>query len=225
MVRRPSHEARSGTVLVPQQTDIPVPGLIRARLLMRLVTYPEEFKWVQVNIRSWPGANRFFEVDHTSGPYVAGSWFAFAAFVAIWGAVVVVNERSSRALPVVLTALLLSPAIVDLAGFVGRFLGVGEWPIWILLSADALLTVSSVLRTVQNHYAPKLHPLIAPFALGLLVLGLVDPIWGFMSPVFDARTWAVSPIGIAAIFGYLTGFVSFIQVSGTRWKWVGRFAC
>jgi len=127
--------------------------------------------------------------------------------------------------PTLLSGALLSPAIVDCAGIVGRYLGVEQWPVWMGLLCFALLIGASALGWGFNRALPDAHPLLPIGCLGLLAMCLVDPLWSFMSPVFNARPNIASPVALAATLGYLALVVACIQSCGPIWRWVGRLIC
>jgi len=209
----------------PRSSDSAVPGLIGSRHLILLVMHPEEFYWDSVDNRSWPGANRLLELNHVTGPWFAFGWMLFTLGGIVWGATLVAHERSSRVVPYLLTTILLSPAIVDGAGFMGRQLGVTSWPVWLLLSTLVALGCFYSLGGLQRRFLPKAHPLLSGFFLGFVILFLIDPVWSFMSPVLGGRVWPVSPVALASLFGYLTGMVACIQGCGKPWIWAARAVC
>jgi len=220
-----SPTALAESVWVPTQKNQAVPGLIRASQIMRLASEPETFHWDRVDFRTWPGANRFLEMCHVEGPWVAFVWMIFAAVLSIWGSILVKEERTSRLLPVLLSVLILSPASIDLAGFIGKYLGLAAWPIWLLLASISTLAIATLLGMWHKRKLPRAHPLAGIFLTGLVLLCLINPIWSFMSPLFGGRSWPVSPVGIAALFGYLTGFVASLRGCGMACQWVGRLSC
>jgi len=211
--------------LLPRPPGSTVPGLVPAKELIRLVTRPELFQWDRLSIRQWPGANRFLALGHGVGRWVALAWLLLSAVVVVWGTGVVSSERSSRALPQLLVLLLLSPAILDLAGWVGRHLGIDTWPVWVFLAAIGLMATNYGLNRLLLRNLPKLHPLAATYSIGLVVMIAFNPVWSFLSPTFGGRVWPISPVAAAAVFGYLAGLVSSVQNCQVGAKWFGRGAC
>jgi len=213
------------SAVVPMQVDLPAPGLIRARHLVSLIQHPETFRAAKIDIRSWPGSNRFLEVNRSFGLAVAAVWIAMICGLTAWGVSLVSAERSGHVLPVLLSWALLSPAVVSLAGLAGRFLGVEHWSVWLVLSSLILVMLSYALASGLRKWSTGHHPLLAVFAVGLVTMAAIDPIWSFMSPVFGGRSGVVSPLALGAVFGYLVGFIASLSGAGTVAQWVGRAAC
>ncbi|MDR3690691.1 MAG: hypothetical protein P4L46_15035 [Fimbriimonas sp.] len=210
---------------VPNLPNWPVPGLIPATQAVELVVRPERFPWTRADSHSWPGANRFLELGHGAGFLFQFVWMFLVAMIVIWGAVVVSNERTSRLLPHLFGLIVLSPAVVAAAGVLARALGFGEWQVWLFLSFLAALPIQFGLGEWQRRVAPRAHPLAFLCLFGIVVLAACNPVWGLMSPIFGGRVWSVSPVGLAALFGYLVGSVSFLQNCGPGWRWLGRTVC
>jgi len=211
--------------VIPSQVGLPVPGLIRARNLIPLITHPARFAADFVTLREWPGANRFFELYRSKGLIVGTIWMLFVLAMVAWGVVLISNERSANVAPVLLAALLLSPAILNLSGQLGRWLSLDAWPIWTGLGAVFLVMASYGIAFFQRRLSSRIHPLFGVFAVGLAVMCLFNPIWSFMSPLFGGRSSMVSPIAMGALFGYLIGVVLSIRGCGPWFTWTGRLVC
>lgn len=213
------------TAVVAMQSNLPVPGLIRATDVIPLCMSPNRFIPVDVSLRNWPGANRFFELYRTAGALLNGLWITAVAGMVIWGVVLVSNERSANVLPVLLAGALLSPAVVDVAGLLEKCFGIDDWPIWMGLASFVMtLLAMSMVAYVKRRWI-RLHPLTPVCAIGLIAICSVDPIWSFLSPVFAGRSGFVSYTGIAAMLVYLTGIVASLQSYGRKAIWLGRSAC
>lgn len=216
--------ATAENAVVPMQADLPVPGLIRARMLVPLVEHPGRFRTAEVTPRDWPGASRFLETSQADGFYLGAGWIAACVGAVIWAAVLIANERESKVLPALLNAVMLSPAIVALAGVLERDLGVQEWPVWLALSAVTLVAATLGLGAGIRRWAPRSHPLLSLCVVGLIVLAVADPLWGFLSPVFGGGSLTVSPIALGAMCAYLGALVAFLRGAG-KLVWLGRLAC
>ncbi len=210
------------SALVAKSTDFVVPGLLKARLLVPFLLHPGKFEVQEVSLRNWPGANRFLEINKRSSFLIGALWMILSAGLCIWAVTVVTSERTNLALPTLLSGVLLSPAAVVLAGFLGKTLGVDYGWLWISLSVALLTLASRGMSIVMKRRLPRAHPLLAVFAIGLSVICSVDPIWSFLSPVFCSRPSAVSAISLGALLGYLTGFIASFRGCGRSSVWVGR---
>lgn len=215
----------SDSAVVPVQPGSHIPGLIRARMLLPLVTHPERFRSANVSLKDWPGANRFLELCRWDAWPLSAAWFALTAGAVIWGAVLVANERTSRVLPVGLAAVLLSPAVLSVAGVMGRYLGVHQWPVWLIVATICLLAISAGLEVVARRVVPSAHRLLSVYVAGLVSICVCDPVWSFMSPLFTLRPYSVSPVALGAACVYLGGFVAALRGCGSMPTWAGRGAC
>jgi hypothetical protein len=212
------------SAVVPTQRGLLVPGLIRARMLIPLLLTPNRFVAVKVNLRNWPGANRFLNVSHSYGLFFGAAWLLSIVGIVIWGAVLVANERVSHVAPVLMAGAILSPASVNLAGVLGRNLGVDSWPVWIGLSSVAVVMLAFGVGALLRKWMPRCHSLLSVSVVGLVVMVFCNPLWSMMSPLFAGKNTQVSPIALGATFGYLVGLGSFVRGAGARWVWLPRLA-
>ncbi len=220
-----SRPGLADVAVVPLSKGSIVPGLIQATQLIPLTMRPDEFRWASVGLANWPGANQLLSLNHTIGRWFCGFWMLLVALAVVWGTILVVNERTSRAMPMAFATVLISPAAVSFSGILHRNLGLTAWPVWCLVAFSALLASSGLLYLLQKKVLPKSHPLASLFFVGFLTMCLGNPVWGFLSPELGGRVWPVSPIAIAALFGYLLGFYACIYEYGSWSVWVGRAVC
>ena len=212
----------SDSAIVPTQKGSQVPGLIRARMLIPLVMNPDRFVVSNVTVKNWPGANRFLTVSHSYGLLIGAIWILSIVGIVIWGAVLVANERESHIVPVLMVGAFLSPASVNLAGVLGRYLGADAWPIWIGLSSVTVVMLAFGVGALVKSLLPRSHPLFSVCAVGFIVMVSCNPVWSVMSPLFSGRNLLLSPVALGATFGYLVGVGCFLRGSGAHWIWLPR---
>ena len=201
---------------VPTESDVEVPGLVRARQALRLLLYPEAFTWHPDDVGRWGGANRWLIHGHEALPGMI-AWFLSTAFVVAWAVAQVMNEDRGPFVSRLLVITALSPAALVLGGASAHAAGLEAWPVLLVLATGGLYGLSLLLELVVRRTLPETHPLWAPSVVGFATLVLFDPLWSDLSQRFGPLPTDVPPEALGALVAYLAGTVAFAPD-----RWLGR---
>jgi hypothetical protein len=198
----------------PIAADVGVPGLIRAREALALLTRPASFGWHPSNVGRWGGANRWLEYGRDVSPMVLCAWFCISAIIVTWAIAQVMNEDRGPFVSELVVGVALSPAAIVLGGAMARGGGLEAWPVWLILSSLVLYGLSLLVGLGARRWWPDLHPLWPASLLGIAILTLFDPLWSDLSPRFGHFDLDVSGAAVGAAVGYLTGAIAFAPGRG-----------
>ncbi len=212
-------QANSEHAVSPTDPEVGVPGLIPARSLGRLLLRPGQFQRAVLTPNSFAGANRYLSLSHRTGWLLSILTVVLIGAVLTWCAGLAAHERTSLVAPKLLTAVLLSPSIIVLAGNLTRWGGPDAWAVWVSLSGFALLMVLAGMQAAQRRIAPRGHPLMSVSLVTLTTLGLGDPKWGLLSPLFAGRLDLLSYTAFGAFSCSAIGLVASVRGCGSRWVW------
>lgn len=199
---------------VPVESDLGVPGLVRARRAMALLVHPESFRWTANDAIVWGGPNRWLEHGQKETPILLGLWAAGVTFVIAWGLAQVMNEDRGPFVSQMLVLAALSPASSVLAGSAARAVGLEAWPVLLVFATAGTYGASLLAGYVVRRTAPEAHPLWPVCLVGLLSLVLFDPLWSELSGRFAGFDVDVPGLALGAFVGYLAGAMAFAPGRG-----------
>ena len=206
---------------VPQNKEAGFPGLVPASQILKLLTQPTAFAWVQDDSRTWGGVHKWLTKDIIWAPL----WRTFAGSVVAGTLIIamlfVLKERRAKFLSILLLVLLLSPSASVLGGEIAGFLGIEWFPLSFWICLVLLLATTSLGQWVCGQHRWKANKWLAPSVLSLLSLSLTNPKW---SPLGMSANFATDPAPMAFGCWFAALVSSCAHASGTVYRWPLRIA-
>ncbi len=200
-----------------------VPGLIDAHDVAKLLLDPNSFKWVKD--RSWQSgaANRWLEMGHRWGPLLLIGLGICGAIASLATVAAVFRERRSPIVAEIVRVLMLSPAALVLAGWLGEREGIGFLPFLIPVCTLALWLFSLIGSQILRVLLVDAHPLLATACVGFLTMTAMSPLWSPFSNSFGWIRHQAPGDALGCWFAYGVGAIACLRGASVGLEWLFRF--
>ncbi len=208
---------------VPVDLNVGVPGLIQAKSLIKLLIDPKSDFWAN-GMYSKDSFDSWFEYVRVVGPVtLLGLSIIFAALLCV-ATYYISSERKSRIAALSLSAMLIAPAALLIAGNIAVRAGLNyAFPAFAVVEALVLLANFFSWRLFDRS-GIDVHPLLLTSIVGVIACATCLPVWSIYSGAFGYTTATFSSESYGLLAAYLCGLVSICKSAGKAVVWVGRSA-